>query len=134
MSLSTIHLGVQLHVEHPKESRAEVTLRLQFEGPSEGILSLPLPIPHCPQPHFTITLISPDRDSLSHSLAVMSTIRAPKRTNCFGKYLSYGLQHTNPSPTRDPNQYLHSIAQWHADTSIWVQKHYRNFHAVPGFV
>lgn len=134
MSSSTIHPWVQLHVEHPKESQAEVTLQLQFEGPSEGILSLPLQIAYCPQPDFTITLISPDHDSLSHSLAVMSTVHTPKCTNCFGKHLSYGLQHTNPSSTRDPNQYLHSIAQWHAETSIGVQKRYRNFHAVPGVV
>lgn len=132
MSSSTIHPWVQLHVEHQKESKEEVTVRLQFKGPSEWSLSLPLQIPHYPRPDFTIALNSPEPDSLNHPFPVMSTVHMTKCTNSFRKYLSYRLQHTNPSSTRDPNQYPHSIA--HADTSIWVQKHYRHFHAVPGFV
>lgn len=37
----------------------------------------------------------------------MSTVHMTKYTNSFRKYLSYGLQHTRPSSTRDPNQHRH---------------------------
>lgn len=66
---STIHLWVQLHVEHQKEIQAKVALQLQFKGPPEWSLNLPLQIPHCRQPDFTITLISLEPDSLNHSFA-----------------------------------------------------------------
>lgn len=116
MSSSTTHLWAQSHVEHQRESQEEVTVWLQFKGPSDWSLSLLLQIPHYPSPDFTIALISPEPESLNRSFPVMSTVHVTKYTNSFRKYLFYGLQHTNPSSTRDPKQYPLSIA--HGDTSI----------------